>query len=120
MVNEIIKLSELSDDIEVSYDDSHTVWSVKKLKRDLKNDTYLHTKVWHTIERHEWNPCAKYMIESYIENEYQEMYDSWNEKAMDCITDDVTNKVQAILNDAFKEDTVKNYWSLEKQIEIDL
>lgn len=117
-----LKLSKLSDDIEVSAKESHIVYTVAELKREILElgEPHHETSNWYTIERKRWSPDAYSMVESYIENEYCNMYDGWNERAMDCITDEVVDKIQAILNEAFKGDYATAYWEYDKPVEIDV
>lgn len=117
------KLSELSNELEVSYEDAHCAYTVEELKRDLLDptaDDYLLTKDWHLIERKRWRPNARGMIDDYIENEYSNMYEDWDEQAQDCISDDVIAQIQAVLDEAFKGDSATQYWNHTERIEIDV
>lgn len=117
-----LKLSELPDEVEVSREGSDTVYTVAELKREILELGEPHHEYsdWCTIERKRWSPEAYSMIESYIENEYCNMYDGWNERALDCITDEVINKIQAILDEAFEGDYATAYWEYDKPVEIDV
>lgn len=117
MTIEKIKLKDLDDNQLVSYPDAHYVITVLELKELFDGLTY-EDKEWYTVESRIWNPDANYMIESYIENEYQELYEDWDVRANDCITDEAVKKIQEILDEIFNDVSVKNYWSLEKKIEI--
>jgi uncharacterized protein YdaL len=121
-VRTILKLSSLPDYVEVSALDSGTVYTVKELKDEILRLGEPHhlTKGWHLIERKRWNPSAANMVESYIDSEYCEMYENWDERANDCMTKEVIQKIQDVLDEAFKGDHATAYWSYEEPIEIDI
>ena len=117
-----LKLSELHDDIELSIEESTTVYTVAELKWEITElgEPHHESSNWYTIKRERWNPNARYMIDSYIENEQDSMYEDWDERAMDCVTDEVVSKIQAILDEAFKGDYATAYWTYEEPVEIDV
>jgi hypothetical protein len=117
-----LKLSQLPDSTEISAEDSNSVYTVKELKREILEfgEPHHETGSWYTLQHKRWHPSAASMIESYIESEYCDMYEDWDERANDCITQDVVNKVQSILNEAFKGDSATEYWSYIDPVEIDI
>ncbi|MED4353610.1 hypothetical protein P9265_14935 [Schinkia azotoformans] len=117
-----IKLSELSDDVEVAILDSHTTYTVAELKREIIElvEPHHESSNWHTLTRKRWTPSAEIMIDNYIESEYCEMYEDWDERAKDCIAVEVVEKIQAILDEAFKGDHATAYWTYEDPVEIDI
>lgn len=117
------KLTELNNDLEVSYEDAGCAYTVQELKQILFDPTIdddLREKDWYLIERKRWQPDAKGMIDDYIENESSYKYDDWEEQAQDCITDEVVAKIQAVLGEAFKGNSVTEYWELTERIELDI
>ncbi|MFT9820322.1 hypothetical protein [Lysinibacillus sp. NPDC056185] len=46
------------------------------------------------------------------------MYEDWDDRANECVTDEILQKIQTILDKAFASDSVKQYWTLEKKIVI--
>lgn len=119
---EKLKLSTLADDVEVSIEESHVTYTVAELKKEILEfgeEHHLSDK-WFTITRKRWQPDADRMIEYYIDSEYEEMYEDWDERANDCITDDVKNKIQSILNEAFKDEYATVYWTYEEPVDIDI
>lgn len=118
------KLSELSKDVELSYEDAGFAYTAAELKQELLNslvdNEYLLSKDWFLIERKHWKPDARNMIDVYIENEYQEMYEDWDERAMDCISDEIISKLQNVLEEALKGDSVTEYWNYTESVEIDV
>ena len=117
------KLSELANDAELSYEDAGYVYTTHELKRDLldpEEDDYPLAKDWYLVERKRWTPDAKTMIADYIENEYQSMYEDWDERAMDCVSEEVVSKIQAVLEEAFKGDSVAAYWDQTEEVQIDM
>lgn len=114
-----IKLSALADDIEISVEESSTVYTVADLKREILELGEPHhlTPNWYTIKRRKWNPDAEYMIERYLEQEDDQMYEDWLERALECINNEHINKIQAVLDEAFKGDY---YFTYEEPVEIDI
>lgn len=117
-----LKLSELPDDVEVSSIESSTVYTVAEVKQEIIDlgEPHHESPNWYTVKRKRWSADAKWMIESYIDSEYDNMYEDWDERAKDCITDDVINQIQAILDEAFKGDSVAVYWDYDNFVEIDV
>lgn len=117
-----VRLSELEDHIEISIEEDSEVLTVKDLKRhitELGEEGHEYSN-WYVIERKRWKPNAQYMLETYIEQEYDNMYEDWDSRAMDCLTKDVVDKMQALLDEAFKGDSATEYWSYEMPVEIDV
>ncbi|WP_017728546.1 hypothetical protein [Halalkalibacterium ligniniphilum] len=119
---EKLKLSELSDDIEVSIEESSTVYTVAELKREIIELGEPHDESsWYTITRKKWIPDARGMVEGYIESEYDNMYEDWDERAWDCVMNHgAIDKIQAILNETFKGEYATAYWTYEMPVEIDI
>ncbi|WP_248499776.1 hypothetical protein [Staphylococcus aureus] len=113
-----IKLSQLSNDTEIAYEESGYTITVGELQQLIKDGEY-DGETYYTIQRRRWQPSAQGMIRDYIENESQEMYEDWEERANDCIDDAVISNVQAILDEAFKGDGATAYWTHENEIVID-
>ncbi|HAM79579.1 MAG TPA: hypothetical protein DCO80_02065 [Ornithinibacillus sp.] len=117
-----LKLSELADDVEVSIEESSTVYTVAELKHEILEigEPHHESSNWYTITRKRWKPNAMHMVENYIEREYDEMYEDWDSRAMDCLTDEVVSKIQSILDKAFEGDYATLYWTCEDRVEIDI
>lgn len=116
------KLSELNDDVEVAYEEGD-VYTVAELKAELLDpicDDEFFYKQWFLIERKRWKPDAQSMVESFIDNEYQDMYEDWDERAMDCFNKNIITELQDILDKAFKSDYATVYWNHAEAIEIDI
>ena len=111
-------LEDLPDDKLVCSEYFSYVMTVAELKIELENgnNDSFSEEVWYTAKPMRWNPDARYMLDSYIENEYQEMYEDWDGLASEYITDEVVDKIQKILDDAFSGEHVKQYYTLEKPI----
>lgn len=118
----MMKLSQLADDVEISVEESHFTYTVAELKREILDlgEPHHETSNWCVIKRQKWSPNANYMVESYIELEAQEMYEDWDERAMDCMTDEVIEEIQATLEIAFNSDHATAYWTYENPVEIDI
>lgn len=119
---EKLKLSQLNDDVEISIEESNSVYTVAELKREILELGEEHHKSdnWYTIIRKQWKPSAINMIRDYIEREYDDMYEDWDERAMDCVSDTVVANIQTILDEAFESDYATAYWIYDKPVEIDI
>ncbi|MEW9106795.1 hypothetical protein [Paenibacillus sp.] len=118
----VLKLSELADDVEIGRVDCNEIYTVAELKREIRELGADHHKKpdWHTTKSQRWQPSAQRMIEDYIDNQYPDMYEGWEDRANDCITEDVLQRLQAILDDAFSSDHATVYWTFEQPVEIDI
>lgn len=118
----IKKLSELSNEIELCVEESSIIYTVAELKREILElgEPHHETDTWFIIKKKKWKPDVVRMVEQYIENEYDDMYEDWDERAMECMTDEHLNKIQEILNEAFKGEDATVYWSYEESVEIDI
>ncbi|MFW5438863.1 hypothetical protein [Paenibacillus apiarius] len=118
----VLKLSELADDVEIGREEHNRIYTVAELKREIieLGEPHHEYKHWHTVEHQRWQPSAKRMIENYIEDEYQDMYEDWDERAHDCITDEVEKRIQGILDEAFSGDHATAYWTFEEPVMIDI
>lgn len=116
------KLSELKNDVEVSYEygDVYTVGELKAALLDPMSDDEFSHRQWYIIERKRWHPSAQSMIDDYIESESHDMYEEWEESATDCITPDHVAAIQAVLDKAFEGDFATEYWTLAEEIKIDV
>jgi hypothetical protein len=117
-----LKLSELSNDIEVSIEESSTVYSVAELKREimkLGEEHHLSTN-WYTVIRRKWQPCAETMIDSYLESESCDLYEDFYSVAMGEMQKVAIDKIQTILDETFKSSSTSDYWVYDKPVEIDV
>jgi hypothetical protein len=118
---ETVKLSELPNETLVSYEDARYTLTVEELRVRIASGEESENHAWYVATEKRWMPDAEYMLERYIENEYDEMYEDWDERAMDCLKDEHYTRIQAILDEAFKEDHATKYWLLDgAEVEIDI
>ncbi|OAB36994.1 hypothetical protein PMSD_09970 [Paenibacillus macquariensis subsp. defensor] len=117
-----LKLSEIDDDIEIGRYDTNVRYTVAELKREIIELGESHHKNddWHILIGQTWVPSAKRMIENYIENECDDMYEDWDERANDCITLEHQQRIQAVLDEAFSTGHATDYWTFDKPVEIDI
>lgn len=114
MVKETVLLSELSNDEMLAYEDGHEVYTPQELRERIEAGEELNHHTWYVSTPQEWKPSAKQMIDDHIENEYDNgMYEDWDDRARDCITQEHIDKIQAVLDDMFKGDSVRKYWTLD-------
>lgn len=123
MTTETLKLSELADDVEVSIEESSTVYTVAQLKREILElgESHHESSNWCTIVRQKWAPSAERMIESYIENEACDMYEDWDERAWESINKrGLVEEFQSKLDAAFSTGYATDYWLCDKPVVIDI
>lgn len=116
-----VLLSELPSETELSVEESGYTITAGELHRDLERDGDLDqaNDNWYTIQRKRWKPNAHHMIETYIDHQYDDMYEEWDTRAKECLNDEHYQKIQEVLNEAFKGDSATEYWSYEKGVIID-
>lgn len=119
---EKLKLSQLSDDVEVSIEETSTVYTVAELKAEiLDGEPHHESPNWYTVTRKRWVPDAHSMFDRYIDCERDDLYEDWDERAWDCIEkESAVTKVQKILDEVFKGDHATAYWTYENPVEIDI
>lgn len=115
----MVKLSELKDDEKI-IDESGNVYDVEEVKGDLRYFKDEGKKLYTTIEYHA-HIDAKDMLESAIESEYDNMYEDWEERILDDITDDDIKKIQVVIDDVLNRNKGQNtaYYQ-DKEIEVDI
>ena len=115
----MIKLSELENDVIVIGDDLDSVYTIKDIKDDLQDWQDEGIKFYIAKEYHA-NIDARSMLESAIDSEYEhEMYEDWDEKIWEDITEEDIEKIQVILDDIFSRGKDKNI-SYREGEEIDI
>lgn len=110
---EKVKLSQLTEDTLLSYEDSRYTLTPSELINALRNDEYVAEIKWYVVSEKIWGANAEHMLERYIEDEYQEMYEDWDERAHDCLKKEHIERIQAILDEAFKDEYATKYWVLD-------
>lgn len=116
-IKEKVKLSELPAETLLSYEGAHFTLTAAELRKDPdQNDG-----TWYVCTEQRWHPTAKEMVNLYIENKYDNgMYEDWDERAFDCLKPEHYERIQSILDEAFKGDHATKYWMLDGPIvEID-
>lgn len=115
----MIKLSELKDDA-IVIDENLSVYAVEEVKNDLQYFKDKNKKLYTTTEYHA-GIDARDMVESAIEREYDNMYEDWDEKILDDITDEDVQRIQDVLDEILNRNKQQNIsYFQDKEIEIDL
>lgn len=115
----MLKLSELDKDVIVIGDDLDRVYTVKDIKDDLQDWQDEGIKFYIAKEYHA-NIDAQSMLVSAIDSECEhEMYDDWDEKIWEDITEEDIEKIQVILDDIFSRNKEQNI-SYREDEEIDI
>jgi hypothetical protein len=114
------KLSELEDS---SYLVSESFG--KCIVEDIKDEINIDgrdasNEKWFLPIEQKWGPDARYMLDDYIENQYDNLYEGWDEKARDCLTVENVKELQDLLNRIFVGKHVTEYWEFGEQVEIDV
>lgn len=121
MTQQTYKLSTLHDDTQISMDESGKVITAGELKKDIiTGKGFYEYHDWYIAEDKKWEPNAEAMLETYIDNKMDDMYEEWDERAKECITVEGLKKLQAVLDEMFHDEHATKYWVLSDLIEIDL
>ncbi len=91
----MIKLSELKDEA-IIIDENSTIYTVEEVKNDLQYFKDKSKKLYTTTEYHA-SIDAKSMLEVAIEYEYDNMYEDWDERILNDITDEDIGRIQAVI-----------------------
>ncbi|WP_339321390.1 hypothetical protein [Paenibacillus sp. FSL W8-0194] len=108
-----VKLSELPHDTLLSFEDAHFTVTPSELRQMIEDGEDLVELTWYVAVPQEWKPSAKQMVKSFIEDQYQDMYEDWDERAYDCLKQEHYDRIQAVLDEAFCSDHVTKYWMLD-------
>ncbi|MGG3504699.1 hypothetical protein ABES58_04360 [Paenibacillus lautus] len=108
-----VKLSELPADTQLSYEDAPYTISANDLIEKIGDGEDLLEHTWYVAVEKRWKPDAKYMLDQYIENEYHVMYEDWDKRAKDCLKQEHYDRIQVVLDEAFKGDHATKYWMLD-------
>ena len=113
---EKIKLSSLEDEVLVLHVDYLTPISAQEL-RDLLKEGEASTEEWYVTEKRKWTPDARYMLNTYIENEADAMYEDWEDNAFACVNKEWVYKIDDILEKMFDEST-RTYYVGTQEIDV--
>lgn len=119
---EKLKLSMLADDVEISIEESSTVYTVAELKREIieLGEQHHESSNWYTVVKHIWEPCAETMIDTYLDNESCNLYEDFYSASVRSLPQESIEKIQSILDEVFKDNSVCNYSTYEEPVEIDI
>lgn len=118
-----LKLSQLGEDVALISEYTSLVYTAGEIKsKILSFGEPHHEDSWYIAEEKEWIPDARYMIDSYIEREADDMYEDFGQRAADDImTKDVIGKIQKILDDRMNLitsiKTIADYYGEEQQLD---
>lgn len=113
---EKINLSSLGEDTLVFHADYLTPISTQELRYLLKEGEVT-TEEWYVAEKRKWVPDARYMLDSYIENEADAMYEGWEDNAFACVNKEWVYKIDAILEKMF-DDGTRTYYVGTQEIDV--
>lgn len=108
-----VLLSELPEDTLISYEDACFTVSPSELRQRIADGEGVENHTWYVAVEKRWKPSAKSMVERYIDSEYDEMYEDWDDRARDCLKPDHYQRIQAVLDEAFSGDHATKYWMLD-------
>ncbi len=113
-----VKLSELALDIEVIEED-RTPTTVEEMIDEIKDGYFPIGQVYLAIKG-QWGPNAKRMIQYYIENEADGMYEDWDERAEKELLP-LTEKFQELMDQALENKPwVTDVYDYGNPVEIDV
>ncbi|MCI3197650.1 hypothetical protein GXP75_18635 [Bacillus sp. HU-1818] len=115
------KLSELPGEIEIATAiNPSLLYTVDEVKAEIEGGKPHHEKTWVIINSRKWKPNADQMIDKYLDDENENMYEGWYEKAKANISNDAIQKIQSILDGELNYPGLTDYWTLEGEVEIDI
>lgn len=109
---EKVKLSQLPADTLLSYEDAREAITVSELIDRFDRWEGIDF-TWHVVTEMRWKPSAARMVERYIESEYDDMYEDWDDRANDCLKQEYVDRIQAVLDEAFQGEYATKYWVLD-------
>ena len=114
----MVKLSELDNDVKVSYNER--IYTVEEVRADLRYFTDDEDIKLYTTTEYHASIDAKSMLEIAIEYEYDNMYEDWDERILNDITDEDIGRIQAVITTILlrSEDQNIAYYE-DEEIEID-
>lgn len=117
-----LKLSEMNNEVEISIEESHIVYTVAELKREVMEMGEEHhlSSNWYTVTRRKWKPSAENMADGYLDTESDDLYEDFYSAAMSTLSKGAIEKIQHILNEVFDNNSVSDYWTYEIPVEIDV
>ncbi|KXZ17913.1 hypothetical protein AXI59_01295 [Bacillus nakamurai] len=116
-----MKLSELPGEMEIAASNNLSLlYTVDEVKAEIEGGEPHHEDRWFIIERREWKPNVDLMIDRYLDDVDEDMYEGFYEKAKANISDDVIQKIQLILEGALNKPNITDYWTLEEEVNIDI
>ncbi|KQY83752.1 hypothetical protein ASD24_29535 [Paenibacillus sp. Root52] len=99
--NSKVKLSELPEITQLSYEGATCTYTIQQVRTLISEDAEWAAYDWHVCTPVTWKPSAKKMIENYIEQEHQNMYEEWDVQAAACVTTENITEIQVIIDKMF-------------------
>lgn len=114
----MIKLSELKNE-DILIDENQCIYTVEEVKNDLRYFKDKDKKIYTTTQYYA-SIDARDMLESAIDCECDNMYEDWDLRIKDDITDEDVQKLQDVLDEIFgrSEDQNIAYYQ-DEEIEVD-
>lgn len=112
------KLSELNNEALVVGESEYTPITVLELHHKI-NKNELNEEPYYLVQPQVWKPDAQEMIKGYIRSESYNMYQDWDEVAMDCVDCKGISSLQNVLDEIFNDDVMKNFYTFVDVIKID-
>jgi len=113
-----IELSKLKDSDYVCNEYGMLI-SVGELRESMESDEAT-TTGWFLAEKRTWVPDARYMLENYIDNEKDDMYEGWEDNALACVNKEANKewiyKLDKLLAELF-DDSVRTYFEGTQEID---
>lgn len=91
-----VKLSELADEVRV-FQDEETPISVKDLRHELANGFETRMVGWEIAQPTVWTPDAKRMVEDYVENQSEDLWEDSYVRLFDELSPHI-KAIQALLD----------------------
>lgn len=115
-----MKLSQLALDTLIGREEQSPK-TVEEVITEIKDGEPHGDYAWYLTKVHYWKPDAERMIDRYIQDEYEDMYEDWDERAYD-IFKRLVPQIQKILEETVEKnkDCVSVYYTCGEEVEIDV
>lgn len=105
-----VKLSELSDEKQLSYEGATCAYTVQQVRELINDDGEWAMHDWQVCSPRTWKPSAENMIDTYISQEHDELYEDWDVDAAGKVTKEGIAEIQAVIDKMFGE---YQYWMFD-------
>ncbi|WFA86485.1 hypothetical protein [Paenibacillus amylolyticus] len=105
-----VKLSQLTEDTQLSFEGATCAYTALQVRELISEDGEWALYDWQVCSPRTWKPSAETMIDNYIDQERDEMYEEWDVDAAGKVTKEGFAEIQAVIEKMFGE---YQYWMFD-------